>query len=68
MVEAKTATSERGEHERLIDGAQRVIYEPGVARTTLAEGPARSRRRPDAAPVSDGLVWTLAPAEEDPDR
>jgi hypothetical protein len=31
MVEAKTATSERCEHERLIDGAQRVIYEPGVA-------------------------------------
>jgi len=60
--------SERGARERLIDGTQRVIYEPGVARTTLAEGPARSGGRTDAAPVSDRHVWTLAPAEENPDR
>jgi hypothetical protein len=60
--------SERGERERLIDGTQRVIYEPGVARTTLAEGPARSRGRPEAAPVSDGACMALAPGEEGLDR
>ena len=37
MAEVQRATRERGKRERLIDGAQRVIYEQGVARTTLAD-------------------------------
>jgi TetR/AcrR family transcriptional regulator, transcriptional repressor for nem operon len=37
MAEVQRATGERGKRERLIDGAQRVIYEQGVARTTLAD-------------------------------
>ena len=37
MAEVQRATRQCGKRERLIDGAQRVIYEQGVARTTLAD-------------------------------
>jgi len=37
MTQVQRATRARDKRERLIDGAQRVIYEQGVARTTLAD-------------------------------